>query len=96
MVQKHEDCSKSVSSIDSGAIFLSRLGQDLSRNAFVVSILFPGEKLYVWIGFSMTPTMSGISEKVLSASVLLNLGGPAGGSAPGKVLRPQEGIPYDS
>ena len=27
---------------------------------------------------------------------LLNLGGPAGGEAPGKVLRPQGRIPYDS
>ena len=36
--QKIEDFSKSVSSIDSGSIFLARLGQDLSRNAFVVSV----------------------------------------------------------
>ena len=27
---------------------------------------------------------------------MLNLGGPAGGSAPGKVLRPQGRIPHDS
>ena len=33
---------------------------------------------------------------MLSASDLLNLGGPAGGSAPGKVLRLQEGTSYDS
>ena len=36
--QKNEDISKSVSSIDSGAIFLPRLGQDLSRNVVVVSV----------------------------------------------------------
>ena len=36
--RKNEDFSKSVSSIDSGAIFLPRLGQDLSRNAVVVSV----------------------------------------------------------
>ena len=41
MVHKNEDCSQSVSSIDSGAIFPPPLGEDLSRNAFVVSILFP-------------------------------------------------------
>ena len=34
---KNEDISKSVSSIDSGAIFPPRLGQDLSRNVPVVS-----------------------------------------------------------
>ena len=33
--------------------------------------------------------MHRIFGKVLSASELLNLGGPAGSSAPGKVLRPQ-------
>ena len=36
------------------------------------------------------------SGKVVSPSDLLIWGGPAGGSAPGKVLRPQEDIPYDS
>ena len=35
---KNEDISKSVSSIDSGAIFQTRRGQYLSRNAFVVSV----------------------------------------------------------
>ena len=34
---KNEDFSKSVSSICRGAIFPTRLGQDLSRDAFVVS-----------------------------------------------------------
>ena len=34
--QKNEDISKSVNSIDSGAIFLTRSGQDLSRNVVVV------------------------------------------------------------
>ena len=37
-----------------------------------------------------------IFGKLLSASVLLDLGGLAGGSAPGKVLRPQECIPHGS
>ena len=44
---KSEDISGSVSSIDSGAIFLTRLAQELSRNAFVVSILFP-ERISHW------------------------------------------------
>ena len=36
--QKNEDISKSVSSIGRGAIFPSRLGCELSRNGFVVSV----------------------------------------------------------
>ena len=35
---ENEDISKSVSSIDSGSIFLLRSDQDLSRNGFVVSV----------------------------------------------------------
>jgi len=38
MGQKNKDISKSVSSIEAGAIFPPRSGQDLSRNAFVVSV----------------------------------------------------------
>ena len=37
-----------------------------------------------------------IFGKVLSPSDFVILGGPAGGSAPGKVLRLQERIVYDS
>ena len=36
--QKIEDISKSVNSIGRGAIFLSRLGHELSRNGLVVSV----------------------------------------------------------
>ena len=39
---KSEDSSESVCSFHSGAIFYPSLGQKLSRNAFVGSILFPG------------------------------------------------------
>ena len=35
---KNEDISKSVCSFDSGSIFHPSLGQDISRNRFVVSI----------------------------------------------------------
>ena len=38
MDHKNEDFSESVNSFDLGAIFLPSLGQDLSRNAVVVSI----------------------------------------------------------
>ena len=40
--------------------------------------------------------MHNIFGKVLSPSDLLILGGPAGGSAPGKVLRPKELLLHDS
>ena len=53
--QKNDHSSKSVNSIDSGPIVVPRVGQDLSRNAFVVSILFPGEISYGGEGFLVTP-----------------------------------------
>ena len=34
---ENEDISESMGSIDTGAIFPTRLGQELSKNAFVVS-----------------------------------------------------------
>ena len=37
MVQKNEDISESVNSLDTGAIFRPRSGHDLSRNVAVVS-----------------------------------------------------------
>ena len=44
-----------MSSFDFGAIFPPRSGQDLSRNAFVVSILFPERISSCSIDFSCTP-----------------------------------------
>ena len=55
--QKNEDCSKSVSSFDSGAIFRPSLGQDLSRNVFVVSI-------YAFEKNSYGRMCSGMSAKI--------------------------------
>ena len=84
MVQKNEDISTSVSSIDSGAIFLPRSGQELSRNVFVVSVYAFKKNLSWRTGFRMTPKNIDFHEifgKVVSASVLLILGGPAGGEA---------------
>ena len=37
-----------------------------------------------------------IFGKTLAAELKVNFGGPAGGSAPGKVLRPQDTYSYDS
>ena len=58
---KNEDISFSMSSFGLGLIFVPRPGQDLSRNAFVVSILSPGEKLYIGEGFFDDPEESNIS-----------------------------------
>ena len=54
---KNEDISESASSFASGAIFLPSLGHDLSRNAFVASILFPERISYGSTFFSLTPKM---------------------------------------
>ena len=55
MEHKNEDISESVSSIDSGAIFRSRLAHELSRNVSVVSVYALLKKLCGRIGFLMTP-----------------------------------------
>ena len=52
---KSEDISGSVNRIDSGAIFQPRLAQELSRNAFVVSILSFWKNLYIRIGPGYDP-----------------------------------------
>ena len=44
--RKNEDFSKSVCSIDSGAILPPRLGQDVSRNVFVVFVFALSTNLY--------------------------------------------------
>jgi len=53
--RKNGCSSKSVCSIDSGPIFQPRLYQELSRNAFVVSILSFQKKLSARKDFFMTP-----------------------------------------
>ena len=53
--RKNDHNSKSVNSFDSGPIFPPSLGQDVSRNAFVVWILFLGRNPYRSKGFRMTP-----------------------------------------
>ena len=52
---KSEDILGSVSSNDLGAIFLIRLDHDLSKNVFVVSIVFPERISLSRIVFFMTP-----------------------------------------
>ena len=54
--QKNGHSSKSVNSFGAGLIFLDSLGQDLSRNAFVVSAYAFEKKFDRRKGFCMTPT----------------------------------------
>ena len=85
MDHKNKDISESMNSFRSGAIFLSSLGQELSRNTFVVRIAFPERNSYCRKDFCMhqkNENFHEIFEKVVSPSDLLILGGPAGGSEP--------------
>ena len=70
-----------------GAIFPDTLGHQLSRNGFVVSVYALYKNPSWRIGFWHDAE---IFEKVLSPSDLLKKMDPAGGSAPGKLLRPYE------
>ena len=81
MGQTNEDVAESVSSIDSGAIFLSSLKQKLSNDTLVVSFLLSERISLVRTGSGMMPKMTEISGKVASATSKSNFGGPAGGSA---------------
>ena len=58
MDHKNQDFSESLNSFDLGAFFWPSLGQDLSRNAFVVSVLFLERFSYVRTVFFLTPKMS--------------------------------------
>ena len=62
MVQKNEDISESVSSIDSGAIFPYRSAQELSRNVFVVSVYAFKKDSSIRIGFCLTPKNADFHE----------------------------------
>ena len=99
MDQKNEDISKSVSSIDTGAIFPPPGGQDLSRNAFVVSV-YAFERDPSWrIGFFLRPKMSKFHEhfgKTLAVKLYLNFGGPAGGPGTWKGAWAPRTLPHDS
>ena len=53
---KNEDCSKSVNSFHSGAIFRPQLGQYLSGNVGLVFVYALLKKLYCRIGPAMRPT----------------------------------------
>ena len=85
-----------MNSIDSGAIFPPRSGQDLSRNVVVVSVYALYKKLYTGIGFFVKPKNRDFHEKCsLQASCSFWAALPVAPAA-GKVLRPQGRIPYDS
>ena len=78
---KNRNISESVCSFHSGPIFFPSLGQKLSRDTFTLSIAFPGAELDRGEGSAHAPEMVEIFEKVTSASVKSNFGGPAGGEA---------------
>ena len=91
MDHKNEDFSESVSSFDFGAIFLCRLGHELSRNGIVVSIASFYKNLYCWIGPGMHHENGRNFEKMTFAKFKLNLVGPAGGSAVERASPPMWG-----
>ena len=68
--QKNDHNSKSVNSFDSRPIFTRRLGQQLSRNAFVDWILFFWRNPYRSKGFRMTPKI----DKNYEISTFLEIG----------------------
>ena len=89
MVQKNEDISESVSSFDTGAIFRTRVCQDLSRNVFVASILSLERNPQWGKDFLHDSKIDKIFEKVLSGEPKLNFSGPAGGSRTTRVHSPR-------
>ena len=60
--QKNGHSSNSVNSFGAGPIFLDSLGQDLSRNAFVVSVYAFETKFDRGQGFFVTPKKSKIFD----------------------------------
>ena len=59
--QKNDHSSKSVCSFDMGVIFVPSLGQELSRDALVVSVYAFGKKLPISKDLFMTPKKSRFS-----------------------------------
>ncbi len=89
MCHKNEDISESVNSFDTGAIFRTRVCQDLSRNAFVASILSLERNPQWRKDFLHDSKIDKIFEKVLSGKPKLNFSGPAGGSRTTRVHSPR-------
>ena len=58
-----------MNSFESGVIYPASLGQDLSRNSFVVSVYALGKNLYRGIGFCMTPQKSSFSRPIALAAI---------------------------
>ena len=88
MCYKNEDISESVNSFDTGAIFPTEAGQDLSRNAFVASILSLERNSSVRKDFLHDSEIDKQFEKVVSGKPKLNFSGPAGGSRTTRVHSP--------
>ena len=93
---RSEDISESVNSFDTGAIFRTRVGQDLSRNAFVASILSlernpSGGKI-----FCMTPKLRKFLKKCSLVSRNSIFRALPGAHAPQGCIRPGYEYAYDS
>ena len=78
MYHKNEYISESVNSFNTGAILPTEVGQDLSRNAFVASILSLERNSSVRKDFLHDSEIDKNFEKVLSGEPELNFSGPAG------------------
>ena len=96
MVQKNEDISESVNSFDMGAIFPTEVGQDLSRNAFVASILSLERNPQWRKDFLHDSEIDKNFEKVLSGKPKLNFSGLPGAHAPQGCIRLTTRYPHDS
>ena len=92
MDQKNEDISKSVSSIEAGAIFRDSSGHEVSRNVFVVFGYALWPEIISRTGFCMAPKNSDfheIFEKVLAPASVPHFGRPCRGLRTLTGLRPQ-------
>ena len=96
MDHKNEDCSKSVNSFHSEAIFYPRLGSYLPGNVGLVSSYAFYKNSSVGIGPATRPKMIEIFEKVTAAELNSNFGGPAGGEALERASPPTEEVLHDS
>ena len=88
MDHKNEDISKSVSSIDSGAIFLPRSGQELSRNVGAVSVYALWRNPSWRIGPGMHPKNDRNFRKSDVCELQIEFGRPCRGLSPGKGFDP--------
>ena len=96
MCHKNEDISESVNSFDTGAIFPTRVCKDVSRNAFVASILSLERNPQWRKDFLHDSKIDKIFEKVLSGKPNSIFRALPGAHAPQGCIRPGYEYAYDS